>query len=66
VAGDLDGVASTVTYFAHPRLVWLPLLDAAPNELPLVWPRHSTHPYLNLLLQETRRATVPSSSEHQA
>ncbi|MFI5712372.1 LysR family transcriptional regulator [Kribbella sp. NPDC051620] len=58
--------ASTVTYFAHPRLVWLPLLDAVPNELALVWPRYSTHPYLELLLQETRRATVPCSSERPA
>jgi molybdate transport repressor ModE-like protein len=50
--------ASTVTYFAHPRLVWLPLVDAPPNELALVWPRHSTNPYLPLLLQETRRVAV--------
>lgn len=53
--------ASTVTYFAHPRLVWLPLVDAVPNELALIWPRHSTHPYLDLLLQETRRATIACS-----
>jgi DNA-binding transcriptional LysR family regulator len=58
--------ASTVTYFAHPRLVWLPLLDAEPNELALIWPRHSTHPSLDLLLQETLRATVPCSSERLA
>jgi len=50
--------ASTVTYFAHPRLVWLPLVDAPPNELALIWPRESTNPYLPLLLQETRRVAV--------
>ena len=50
--------ASTVTYFAHPRLVWLPLVDAPPNELALIWPRRSTNPYLALLLQETRRVAV--------
>jgi molybdate transport repressor ModE-like protein len=50
--------ASTVTYFAHPRLVWLPLVDAPPNELALIWPRQSTNPYLALLLEETRRVAV--------
>jgi DNA-binding transcriptional LysR family regulator len=53
--------ASTVTYFAHPRLVWLPLVDAAPNELALIWPRQSTNPYLALLLEETRRVCTPGS-----
>lgn len=57
--------ASTVTYFAHPRLVWLPLVDAPPNELALIWLCDSTHPYLELLLQETRRATIPCSSEYE-
>lgn len=57
--------ASTVTYFAHPRLVWLPLVDAPPNDLALIWLCDSTHPYLELLLQETRRATIPCSSEYE-
>lgn len=50
--------ASTVTYFAHPRLVWLPLVDAVPNELAIIWLRDNTNPYLTLLLQETRRIAV--------
>ncbi|MEV6281603.1 LysR family transcriptional regulator [Kribbella sp. NPDC051770] len=50
--------ASTVTYFAHPRLVWLPLVDALPNELAIVWLRDNPNPYLNLLLQETRKVAV--------
>jgi molybdate transport repressor ModE-like protein len=54
--------ASTVTYFAHPRLVWLPLVDAPPNELALIWPRHCANPCLPLLLQETRRVAVSSTS----
>jgi DNA-binding transcriptional LysR family regulator len=52
--------ASTVTYFAHPRLTWLPLVDAPPNQLALIWPRHSANPYLHLLLEETRRTLHPS------
>ena len=54
--------ASTVTYFAHPRLEWLPLVDAVPNELALIWPRQSTNPYLALLLEETRRVAVACTS----
>ncbi|NUR98053.1 MAG: LysR family substrate-binding domain-containing protein, partial [Kribbellaceae bacterium] len=47
--------ASTVTYFAHPRLTWLPLVDAEPNVLALIWPKHSVHPMLPLLVEHTRR-----------
>jgi DNA-binding transcriptional LysR family regulator len=50
--------ASTVTYFAHPRLVWLPLVDAPPNELAIIWLRDNGNPYLPLLLEETRRIAV--------
>jgi molybdate transport repressor ModE-like protein len=52
--------ASTVTYFAHPRLTWLPLVDAPPHQLALIWPRHSANPYLHLLLEETCRTLHPS------
>jgi molybdate transport repressor ModE-like protein len=51
--------ASTVTYFAHPKLTWLPLVDAPPNVLALIWPRHSANPLLHRLLEETRRALDP-------
>jgi DNA-binding transcriptional LysR family regulator len=51
--------ASTVTYFAHPRLVWLPLVDAPPNQLALMWAVHNPNPYLPLLLQETSRVLLP-------
>jgi DNA-binding transcriptional LysR family regulator len=51
--------ASTVTYFAHPRLTWLPLVDAPPNVLALIWPKHSANPLLHRLLEETRRALHP-------
>ncbi|GAA1582344.1 MULTISPECIES: LysR family transcriptional regulator [Kribbella] len=51
--------ASTVTYFAHPRLTWLPLVDAEPNVLALIWPKHSADPMLHLLLEQTRRALTP-------
>ncbi|TCC27112.1 LysR family transcriptional regulator [Kribbella speibonae] len=51
--------ASTVTYFAHPRLTWLPLLDAEPNVLALIWPKHNANPLLHLLLTQTRQALNP-------
>ncbi|WP_350278107.1 LysR family transcriptional regulator [Kribbella sp. HUAS MG21] len=51
--------ASTVTYFAHPRLTWLPLVDAEPNVLALIWPKHSANPMLRLLLEQTRRTLSP-------
>jgi molybdate transport repressor ModE-like protein len=51
--------ASTVTYFAHPRLTWLPLVDAAPNVLALIWPKHNPNPYLHLLLEQTRQTLHP-------
>ncbi|MFB6719156.1 LysR family transcriptional regulator [Kribbella sp. NPDC056345] len=54
--------ASTVTYFAHPRLVWLPLVDAPPNQLALMWAVHNPNPYLPLLLQETSRVLLPITS----
>jgi molybdate transport repressor ModE-like protein len=56
--------ASTVTYFAHPRLTWLPLVDAEPNVLALIWPKHSANPMLHLLLEQTRRAlkTLPAAT----
>ncbi|GAB3931592.1 LysR substrate-binding domain-containing protein [Kribbella albertanoniae] len=53
--------ASTVTYFAHPRLVWLPLVDAPPNQLALMWAVHNPNPYLPLLLQETSRVLLPAN-----
>ncbi|WUJ75729.1 LysR family transcriptional regulator [Kribbella soli] len=51
--------ASTVTYFAHPKLTWLPLVDATPNVLALIWPKHTANPLLHRLLEETRRALHP-------
>ncbi|GAA2815639.1 LysR substrate-binding domain-containing protein [Kribbella solani] len=54
--------ASTVTYFAHPRLTWLPLVDAEPNTLALIWPRHSANPMLHLLLDQTRRTLLPAAT----
>ncbi|TDW95137.1 molybdate transport repressor ModE-like protein [Kribbella pratensis] len=56
--------ASTVTYFAHPRLTWLPLVDAEPNVLALIWPKHSANPMLHLLLEQTRHAlkTLPTAT----
>lgn len=51
--------ASTVTYFAHPKLTWLPLIDATPNVLALIWPKHAANPLLDRLLEETRRALHP-------
>ncbi|HZX09261.1 LysR family transcriptional regulator [Kribbella sp.] len=54
--------ASTVTYFAHPRLTWLPLVDAEPNVLALVWPRHAADPMLHLLLEQTLRTLLPTAT----
>jgi molybdate transport repressor ModE-like protein len=51
--------ASTVTYFAHPKLTWLPLVDAPPNILALIWPKHTANPLLHLLLDQTRRTLHP-------
>jgi DNA-binding transcriptional LysR family regulator len=51
--------ASTVTYFAQPKLTWLPLIDAPPNVLALIWPKHTVNPLLHRLLEETRRALHP-------
>ncbi|GHJ36797.1 LysR family transcriptional regulator [Streptomyces sp. TS71-3] len=52
--------ASTAAYFPYPRLTWLPLQDAEPLTLALIWPRHRTNPLLHLLLQESRRVVRPS------
>lgn len=49
--------ASTAAYFRYPRLAWLPLEDADPFQLALVWPRHRATPLLHLLLRESRRVT---------
>lgn len=54
--------ASTVTYFAHPRLTWLPLTDAEPNVLALIWPKHTVHAMLHLLLEQTRRTLLPTAT----
>jgi molybdate transport repressor ModE-like protein len=51
--------ASTVTYFAHPKLTWLPLVDAEPNVLALIWLKHSANPMLQLLLEQTRKTLAP-------
>ena len=49
--------ASTAAYFPYPRLAWLPLVDADPLQLALLWPRHSANPMLDVLLEESRRVT---------
>jgi DNA-binding transcriptional LysR family regulator len=51
---------STAAYFQYPRLVWLPLEDADPLQLALIWPRHSANPLLDLLLRESRRIIQPA------
>lgn len=49
--------ASTAAYFPYPRLAWIPLIDADPLQLALIWPRHSANPMLRVLLEESRRVT---------
>jgi DNA-binding transcriptional LysR family regulator len=55
--------ASTATYFPYPRLDWLPLVDAEPLQLALIWPRHSANPLLDLLLRESRLVTRPAPTD---
>jgi DNA-binding transcriptional LysR family regulator len=52
--------ASTAAYFPYPHLVWLPLTDADPLQLALIWPRHSASPLLDLLLRESQRVMRPT------
>jgi DNA-binding transcriptional LysR family regulator len=59
--GSWIAPASTATYFPYPQLVWLPLVDAEPLRLALVWPRHNASPLLELLLRESRRVCQPVS-----
>jgi hypothetical protein len=40
----------------------LPLVDAPPNELAIIWLRGNGNPYLPLLLEETRRIAVSGQS----
>jgi len=55
--GSWIAPSSTAAYFRYPELVWLPLEDAEPYRLALIWPRHSANPLLHVLLQESRRVT---------
>ncbi|MFD1048657.1 hypothetical protein ACFQ1S_25565, partial [Kibdelosporangium lantanae] len=58
--GSWIAPSSTASYFRYPRVEWLPLEDAAPYELALIWPRHAANPLLHLLLEESRRVTRPA------
>lgn len=57
--GSWIAPASTAAYFPYPRLVWLPLVDAAPLQLALAWSRNRANPLLSLLLKESRRVVRP-------
>ncbi|WP_432846990.1 LysR family transcriptional regulator [Amycolatopsis sp. CA-161197] len=58
--GSWIAPASTAAYFPYPRLVWLPLEDAAPLGLALIWLRENSNPLLDLLLEESKRVTRPT------
>lgn len=44
-------------YFPMPRVVWLPVTDAAPSQLALVWTPGAPQPLVTELLTEVRRIT---------
>jgi DNA-binding transcriptional LysR family regulator len=54
--------ASVATYFTYPQVVWLPLEDADPLELALIWPRRSANPLLQQLLLASRRIIQATAS----